>query len=303
MSSELHSHTFLGLREDADQSPSVVFLPLPLELTVSFGGGTRFGPDALLAATGQVELFDFELGLELDSSFGFRTVDAWQPVLGCSPDAAVEAIRDHVRPWIRSGAFCVGIGGEHTVTVPLLAELTEKTGPLTVLQIDAHADLRDEYEGSRYSHACVARRALEMGHRLILVGVRTFDRSEWDLCASNPLISLHSAPTLRGGEGAFERLEDELDAIEGPVYLTLDVDGLDPAAIPGTGTPEPGGLSYPEAVRIIDAVFTRCRVVGMDIVELAPIAGQSVSEFTSARLLVRAIARFVSNRHASERAT
>lgn len=286
--------TFLGLPESDGQRPRVVFLPIPLELTTSYGGGTARGPTALLTATAQIELFDFELGIELDETMGFRTAPAWASSTGPDPEQAYAAIQRYARPFVESRALCVGLGGEHSVTAPLLAELGRVWGPLTVVWIDAHCDLRDEYEGTRYSHACVARRVLEMGHELVFVGARTFDRSEWALCDSSPAIHLVTAGELeRDGPAAIDRITAEIQGLGRPVYVSLDVDGLDPSLVPGTGTPEPGGLSYQQAKRLFDAVFASRSVVGLDVVELAPIAGSQVSEMVAARLLVRAVARWL----------
>lgn len=282
--------TFLGLPEDHTASaPAVVLLPIPLELTVSYGGGTAAGPDALLAATAQVELFDEDLGFELDARVGFRTALPWDDPQAITPEHAYASIRRYVRHWVEGDALLVALGGEHTITAPILAELKERHGPLTIVQIDAHADLRDTYKGSAYSHACVAKRALDAGHRLIQVGVRALSRPEWELVQGSDEIQYFGGQQVRTDPHWFERLSAVVHAVEGPMYLTLDVDGLDPSVIPGTGTPVPGGLSYQQALDVIDLVTGRGHLVGMDIVELAPIPGQQVSEFAAAKLLVRAL--------------
>lgn len=286
--------TFLGLPEDETQVPNVVIAPLPLELTVSYGKGTTEGPQRLLEASAQVELFDCELGFELNEKQGIRTLEPWCGDDGISPEQAVLSIQEHLRPWIGKGRFVVGLGGEHSVTVPNLLELSSHWGSITVVQIDAHCDLRDEYQNSRYSHACVARRALDYGHELIQVGVRTFAREEWEFCRTSKALTTFRARTLLEEPKAFERLWECLKQVNRPVYLSIDVDGLDPSVVPGTGTPEPGGLSWYDALRIVDQVFKNCRVVGMDLVELAPIEGQQVSEFAAARLVARAVALYLS---------
>ena len=281
--------TFLGLPEDSRRGARVIILPIPLEVTTSYGQGCAEGPQALVQATAQVELFDFEIDFEFSPDTGFRTSSPWQPDGDMSPEDAVESIRAYVRPSVRSDALCVALGGEHTITAALLAEYRDDVGPLTVVQIDAHADLRDTYEGSAYSHACVAKRALDMGHGLIQIGVRALSRDEWNLINSSDAITCFTGHQIRTDPSWLDDLDAALGAVEGPVYLTIDVDGLDPSVIPGTGTPAPGGITYQQTLDVIGLVMGRCDVVGMDLVELAPIPGQQVSEFTAACLLARAV--------------
>lgn len=282
--------TFLGLPEDSARAARVIVLPIPLELTTSYGKGCAAGPEALLRATAQVELFDPELDFEFSEEMGFRTLSPWQSDGDVSPEDAVESIRRFVRTSVQSNAFCVALGGEHTITAALLAEYRQTVGPLTVIQVDAHADLRDRYEGSGYSHACVAKRALDMGHELVQVGVRALCREEWDLINSSEAISCFTGHRIRTDETWLDDLQATLSAVDGPVYLSVDLDGLDPSVIPGTGTPVPGGLTYQQTLDMLGLVMEHCDVVGMDMVELAPIPGQQVSEFTAASLLARAVA-------------
>lgn len=288
--------TFLGLAEHEDNPPTVAVLPIPLELTVSYGRGTQKGPERLLDASAQVELFDSELDFEFNPSLGLRTVETWRPEEPLSPGQAVASIREYVRPWVQRGTFVVGLGGEHTVTLPLVLELAKIHGPMTVVQIDAHCDLRDRYQGSKFSHACVARRLLELGHTLIQIGIRSCNRTEWELCQTNEAITLFHARALHDEPNSLETLRMSLARVNRPTYLSIDVDGLDPSVVPGTGTPEPGGLGWYQALRIIGSVFSLCDVVGMDMVELAPIDGQHVSEFACARLLARSVALHLSGR-------
>ena len=289
--------TFLGLPEDPRRAaPRVVILPLPLELTTSYGTGCAAGPDAILEASGQVELYNAELDFQFSKEIGFRTLPPWQQQGDMRPEEAVDSIRELVRAPVRSRAFCVSLGGEHTITTALLAEYLAVVGPMTVIQIDAHADLRETFEGTGYSHACVAKRALDMGHRLIQIGVRAASRDEWDLIAASDAIACFPGHRIRRDACWLEDLKAELAAVQGPAYLTIDVDGLDPSVIAGTGTPVPGGLTYGQALDVLELVTSQCDLVGMDLVELSPIPGQQVSEFTAATLLARTLAFWLGRR-------
>lgn len=292
----MKSH-FLGLDDTTPDSAQATVLPIPFQRTVSYGKGTNHGPAALLTASEQVEPFDCELRQSIEDA-RFFTAPAWQDTAEVSLDEAVASIRSYAEHWSSPETVLVGLGGEHTITVPLLQLLTDRFGPMTVVQIDAHADLRDSYQDTALSHACVAKRALDAGHKLIQVGIRAVCGEEFDLIESSDAITTFWAKQIRTDDDWFEQLCKRVDAVEGPVYLTFDVDGLDPSVCPGTGTPVPGGLTYQQALDVIGLVATDCNVVGMDVVELAPIAGQQVSEFVAAQLLVRALSQILARRTA-----
>jgi agmatinase len=281
---------FLGLPPDvaAFERAGVLILPIPFEATVSYGQGTANGPAAIIAASQQVELYDREFDAEPALDYGVHTLDAL--ALPAEPAAAVEGIAAAVAEAAATGRLLVGLGGEHTISVGfgrgLLAALG---GPLTVVQIDAHADLRDEYEGSPYSHACVARRLLEQPgvEQLLQLGIRSVCTEEVALVRRHPdRIRIWYAEEIHAGgwqQEFMERLAGRR------VYLTLDVDGLDPALVPATGTPEPDGLSWAETLDILRALCRTAEVVGMDFVELAPYPGQHAADFAVAKLLYKAI--------------
>jgi agmatinase len=204
--------------------------------------------------------------------------------LPADPGDAVESIAATSAPHFEAGRFVLGLGGEHSVTVGLLKGLNRPS--VGILQLDAHADLRAEYDGTPFSHACVMRRAVEMGHACVGVGIRSHSPEEaaWMRASDYPVFYAHTLDVeAQWIDAVVERLPEE-------VYLTLDVDALDPSILPGTGTPEPDGMTYRQVVRLIDAVAARRRIVGADIVELAPFAGSQVSEFTAARLALRILA-------------
>lgn len=281
---------FLGLPEpysDSDRA-GVLVLPIPFEATVSYGRGAAGGPAAIVAASQQVELYDREFDREPALDFGVHTLPPL--ALPAEPAAAVEAIALAVADLARSGKLVVGLGGEHTVSVGfgrgLLAALG---GPLTVVQLDAHSDLRDEYDGTPYSHACVARRLLEEPgiEQILQLGIRSVCPEEVALVRSQPerLRVWYAEEVHAGGWQA-----ELIGRVRGRrVYLTLDVDGLDPGVILATGTPEPDGLSWQEALAVLRTVAEHAEIVGLDCVELAPAPGLHASDYAAAKLVYKAI--------------
>jgi agmatinase len=200
----------------------------------------------------------------------------------------LDKIRRLVQPWISQGKLILALGGEHTITTALVQAAQTRFPDLTVVALDAHADLRESYDGSKLSHACVLRRVYELGRPLTLLGTRSYSREEADLMWVAPRFKMFKAKELHTPEG-WQAALDHLKAIAGPVYLSIDLDVLDPGIMPGVGTPEPGGLSYYQALALIETLAQRGPVIGLDLVELAPIPGQRVSEFTAARLLYKAL--------------
>jgi agmatinase len=251
-------------------------IPVPLEQTVSYGGGTGEGPSAILRASSQLEVFD---GVSNPSEHGIWT-DV--PVDTAGPLAEVVGrIEGAVTRSFALGKLPVLLGGEHTVTVGALAACREIHGEIGIVQIDAHADLRDSYEGTPYSHACVMKRACDMGHTVFQAGIRSLSLPEVDFRKSHPVhhldareIAKHGIPEAMLPEGFPHR-----------IWLTLDVDGLDPSIMPATGTPEPGGLSWYQCLEIIEKAVAGRKVAGFDVVELAPIDGLHFPDFAAARLV------------------
>jgi agmatinase len=269
-------------RSGADSEQArVVFVCAPFEGTVSYGTGTAAGPAAILEASRQVETHDDETGVNLeDLSFA---VGPTVPPAGRDPQEYSELVRAAVRPIVRRGALPFVLGGEHSVTIGAVRAVREAHPGAHVLSIDAHGDLRDAFEGSDHSHACVMRRLLEDGP-VTIVGARSWSAEEAAFLAAERRVRLVPArDVVRRRVSAGELVESLGD----PLYVTFDVDGLDPSVIPATGTPEPGGLGWLDALELLRIAFERRRVVGMDIVELAPASGSHVSEFAAARLAAK----------------
>ncbi len=281
---------FLGLEAEfcAFDRAGVLVLPIPFEATVSYGSGTADGPAAIIAASQQVELYDREYDAEPALRYGVHTLSALE--LPGDPETAVEAIRTAVAAAARTGKLVVGLGGEHTVSVGVGRGLLDALGGLfTVVQIDAHSDLRDEYEGTPYSHACIARRLLDDPaiEQVLQLGIRSVCPEEVAFVRANP-----DRARVWYAEAVHEdKWRDELiERVRGRrVFLTIDVDGLDPSIVPATGTPEPDGLTWRETLDILRTLTQHATVVGMDCVELAPSPGLHMADFAVAKLVYKAI--------------
>ena len=251
-------------------------IPAPLERGVSYGRGTASGPAALLDASLHLEAYD---GRGVPAAAGIYT----GPAVACAADTPVvlQRIAARVTTALAGGRLPVTIGGEHTVTLGAIDALVARGEPFGVVQFDAHADLRDRYEGNPYSHACVMRRIVEKGLPLFQVGVRSLSVGEAGFRQTSG-ISYVDADALAQPDCPPLALPPDFPA---RLYLTFDVDAFDPAVMPGTGTPEPGGLFWYDVLRLIDRVLAGRRLVGFDVVELAPIPGSQASEFTAAKLV------------------
>ncbi len=260
-----------------------VVLPLPFERTTSYGKGTGEGPAALLEASQYVETYDEELDAE-PADQGIYTLPAFEPT---SHDmaAALDEIEAQARVHMGAGKFVLSIGGEHSLTAATVGAARQCFGEIGVLQFDAHADLRDTYEGTPHSHACVMRRVVDLGLPTAAVGIRALSSPEAKLMRQSNL------PVIWGYqlETAEDRFDALLDALPRQIYLTFDIDFFDPSLVPSTGTPEPGGGFWQPSLRLLRRLFDRKTVVAMDIVELAPRAGQPSSDFLAAKLAYKCL--------------
>ncbi len=275
---------FLGIDQAFSnyEDAKVVVVPVPFERTTSYGGGTRYGPQAIIEASAYVELYDEELRYEPYKQ-GVHTSD---PV---ETEGNIETVFDNITDrfsnLLQDGKFPAALGGEHSITFPIFRAFDKRYKPLSVLQLDAHSDLRSEYEGSIYSHASVMHRIMEMNPRIVQVGIRAQCVEEARLIETKG-IHTHYAHDLRQN-GLNERIIDDL---EEHVYITIDVDFFDPSMMPATGTPEPGGFFWTESVRFLKKLFEKRNVVGFDVVETSPVNGLHHAEFTVARLIYKLMA-------------
>lgn len=281
---------FLGLPEEVAnfEAARVLVLPIPFEATVSYGHGTAKGPEAIITASQQVELYDREYDREVALEYGVHTLPKLK--LSKKPAKAVEQIADAVAEAAKSGKLVVGLGGEHTISVGFgRGILRAVDGPITMVQIDAHSDLRDEYEDSPFSHACIARRLLEdeRVEQLLQLGIRSVCPEEVEFARANPE-RVHVWYSENVHEGHWQG--EFIQRIKGKrVYLTIDVDGLDPSIVAATGTPEPDGLSWRQTMEILQILATHASIIAVDCVELAPVKTQHASDFAVAKLLYKTI--------------
>lgn len=270
------------LREDARTpgSARAVVIPFGLEASVSYGSGTAAGPKAIIAASQQLELFDDEYWREPYKDYGIACLKP--PKIKSEIKAALKQLQLIVAAVVEDGKFPFVLGGEHSITCAAIRPFAQKYKDLVVLQLDAHADLRDGYRGEPFSHASAMRRVLDHGHiTLVQVGIRGLCQDEANFYDANR----HRIHMHLGSDQARWDIEKIVAPLKGrPVYITFDVDGLDSAVMPATGTPVPGGMSYLKALAILRRACAVGNVVGADLVEFAPVKGLHAYDFTAAAL-------------------
>ena len=274
---------FGGLEEEfsALERARAVVLPVPYDFSTTYQSGTRGGPRAILAASQNMELWDEELGATYRS--GIHTLPEVEPTAG-GPELMARRVEQATAWILDQGRLPVVLGGEHSITAGSVAAVRKKYPKVSVLQLDAHGDMRDCYLDSRYSHACVMRRVRELVPAAS-VGIRSISEEEASHLRAHPvpMWSTRQFRSLGADRSAI------LAALTDDVFVTFDLDALDPGILPATGTPEPGGLDWYEAVDLLAAVAERKCIVGFDVVELAPLPGQVASDFLAARLTYRLI--------------
>ncbi len=263
---------------------SVVILPLCYENAPSYGTGSRDGPLHLLKASEQLEQLDEETFSNWTQP-GLYTLPPLYPVN--NPSEAVQQMEAAAADILRKKKFLLALGGDHAVSLGPIQAASKIYPNMAVLQIDAHLDLRNQWNGSRFNHACVMRRvADDMQMPLVQVGVRSFSQEEADYLAQNNLQPFYAHQI---DPFDFAWIQSVANALPEYVYLTIDLDGLDPSVIPGTGTPEPGGLTYHQLIALIKFVGQNKNIIAADIVELVKVPGSHVSEFTAAKIATKII--------------
>ena len=261
-------------------SSSVVILPCPVDRTTSYVGGTRNGPHEILQASTHMELWDEEMNVDVHGVGIFTLPEMELPFGEMAP--LVDEIERVAYEIISRDKFLVTLGGEHSITPPLVSAAARKYSGLSVLQIDAHADMRDAYMGTTHNHACAMRRSLQYAS-VTQVGIRSLSTEEAEVLPKLKTTVFFDS-TMRRDPNWIDTIVESLGQ---NVYVTIDVDGMDPAIMPSTGTPEPGGLSWPEITRLLRTTAERRRIVSADIVELSPIPGMVAPNFLCARLLYK----------------
>lgn len=259
-------------------------VPFPVDMTTTYMAGTRNGPRAILDASSHMELFDEENKIEPYRSGIF--VSAEIPATTAGPVAALKEVERRITAISKAGKVPVLLGGEHSGTAAAVAALRKKHGELTVLQFDAHADLRDEYLGTPHNHACVGRRIVDAGAKLVQVGIRSMSEEEDRYLKKSEEVKTFYASEVR--DNVADVTKGIVSSLEGNVYITIDLDVFDPGIMPAVVTPEPGGLTWFEGIDILrDVMRADCNVVGFDVMELAPIAGMGAPDYLAARLCYR----------------
>lgn len=277
---------FLDMEPSALDHADVAVISIPYEGTVSYGSGTAQGPGAVMVAGPQLETFDEELEWDADGHLRVVTLPAIVPDPAERPESYLARVKSTLMGLGLCPPFPLTFGGEHSITPAVLAGIRNDCSDVTIVQIDAHADLRDEYQGTRNSHACAMKRLLDLGvKRLIAIGIRSCTAEEFAFARDDQRIDTWYSHELREAS-RWQTLLAELRALEGPVYLTVDIDGLDCTLCPGTGTPQPGGLSWEQALDVVRAAVreSRAEVFGADVVEVAPMEQSQINELVAAKL-------------------
>ncbi|MEX1147804.1 MAG: agmatinase [Sphingomonadales bacterium] len=280
---------FLGLSgEDAAATDATraVIVPFGLEASVSYGGGTADGPDAIIRASHQVELFDEDLWCEPFRNIGVATLAPFEIRKGVAP--ALEQIEEITEALLEAGKFPLVLGGEHSVTAGVIRPFARRFDELAVLHFDAHADLRDGYEGEHYSHASAIRRVLDHDNiNVVSVGIRNISAGEIPfLDANRHRVAIHWGKD----RASYDPVAIAAELGDRPVFITVDLDGFDASLMPATGTPEPGGLFWQDVMDIIRATARTHRIVGADVMELAPIENWHACDFLAAKLVYKILA-------------
>ncbi|MBD0264173.1 MAG: agmatinase [Tolypothrix sp. T3-bin4] len=281
---------FLGSDASGKYDTSkVVILPIAYEATTTYRRGCENGPDSILEASHQVEYYDEELGRETGIEVKIYTHETIADTRSSSVSAEemLKVTEETVHKLIDDGKFVIALGGEHSITAGIVEAYRKVyTESFTVVQIDAHGDLRHSYEGSIHNHACVMRRIVDMDLPTVQIGIRAICKEEADLIKEKQLT------VFRAREIANEPnwMERAISAIQtDKVFLTIDLDGIDPTLIPAVGTPEPGGLNWYALMTFLQRVCEKHNVIGCDVMELAPLADSVVSQFTAAKLVYKII--------------
>ena len=260
----------------AYESSPIVILPVPFDATSTWIKGADKGPAAILEASANMELYDIDTDSEVYLK-GIHTADA--VVEKSSPEILARKVRDTGHRFLKDGKFVVTLGGEHSVTIGAVQAFAEHVPGLSVLQIDAHTDMRQEYEGSRFNHACVMARVSEMCP-VVQVGIRSMDVAEKPYLTKDRIFF---AKDITGGQTAW--IDEVIEKLNYHVYVTIDLDGFDPSIMPATGTPEPGGLAYYDVINLMRKLIVEKKLVGFDVVELCPVQNSKASDFLASKLI------------------
>jgi agmatinase len=259
------------------ESAKVIVVPVPYDGTSTWIKGADKGPDAIIEASANMELYD----IETDSEVYRQGIFTDKPVkCGDRPEDMIGAVKKRIKSHIENGKFVVMLGGEHSISIGAIEAYTEKNGDITVLQLDAHSDLRDEYGGTKYNHACVMARVKEMAP-IVQVGIRSMDSSEKKNVDADRIFFAEDIYSQK------DWVKKAISKLSKKVYITIDLDVFDLSIMPSTGTPEPGGMLWYDVLDFLKVVFEKREVVGFDVVELCPTENNKTSDFLTAKLIYK----------------
>jgi len=284
---------FLALEKEHSsyENSYIAILPVPYESTTSYGKGTLLGPKAILDASHYVEFFDEEMNRELCFERGICTLKPLN-LKKRKGRKTINFIRKSVKALIDGGKYVVTLGGEHSLSVAPIKAHLDFYKDLSILQFDAHSDLRNKYEGSKYSHACFAARVSEFTKDIVQVGNRAQCKEEYDFIKENS-IKIFYAFEIRNGKYGDNWYNAVIDSLKEKVYVTFDVDYFDPSVMPSTGTPEPNGFYWNETIQFLKQLGRQRNVVGFDLVELSPKKGLPFPDYTAAKLIYKMLNCFI----------
>ena len=267
---------FLGLDEQNYQKSRIAVFPVPYSSTTYWKSGTKDGPQAIIDASRHIEFYDVEMKKDPSKS-GIFTLPFLEPSKN-SPEETMARIKNVTDKLLRDGKFVMMLGGEHSVTLGAVQAFNNKFSNFSVLQFDAHTDLREEFEGTKHHHACVMKRIKDLGISITQVGIRSVSEGAE---ADNVFL----APGLP--------VDKIISSLKDKVYLTFDLDALDPSIMPSTGTPEPGGLGWYEVLNLIKKISEKKEIIGADVVELDPMPGFHAPDFLAAKLVYKIISYII----------
>lgn len=275
-------YSFAGIKKPLEKC-KVVIVPVPYDSTTTFRGGTRDGPHAMIVASRQFEDYDIELQKEIGNELGFFTSEEVEPDTN-SPQGMTSRVEDAVKSVLDLNKFPVVFGGEHSITLGIAKAFSAKYKKFSVLQIDAHADLRDEYQGSKLNHACVMRRIRELKEvdSVVQVGIRSLCSEEAEFIKNQKISDYVHYGNKFDVKKVLKKLGEN-------VLISIDLDGLDPSIMPAVGTPEPGGLGWYETLGLLKEVAKEKKIIGFDVNELAPLPGNPASDLLAAKLAYKLI--------------
>jgi len=269
----------MGLDNQEYEKAKTVIFPVPYNSTTYWKSGTKEGPRAIIDASRHVELYDIETKKDI-SKEGIFTLPFLEPSKN-SPEETMARIKNVVDKLLADGKLLIMLGGEHSITLGAVQSFKEKYSDFSVLQIDAHADLRDEFEGTKFHHGAVIKRVRDLGVPVTQVGIRSISEEDVQYIEKEKINTVFFAPDLP--------IEKIISTLKDNVYITFDLDGLDPSIMPSTGTPEPGGLLWYESLELIKKVAEKKNIIGADVVELDPIPGLTAPDFLAAKLVYKII--------------